>query len=211
MKTFIFILLSAGLLLSCRTDSERRATSTDGLVKPEADFLIIPGKRVGIITATSTETMIRQAYTDAKVRRSEVYVSESSQRAGTVVFPDTKDALEIVWEIGAPEGKPAFVRIGEEGGKWKTPEGVAIGMSLEALEEANGKPFRLYGFEWDYGGLVVDWNGGRLNSPYLIVALMPQNYSNLKPQLLRDVILRSDDEAVRALQPKIASIVLTFE
>ncbi|GAB3898789.1 hypothetical protein [Spirosoma agri] len=30
------------------------------------------------------------------------------------------------------------------------------------MEKRNGKPFRLWGFEWDYGGLVSNWQAGKL-------------------------------------------------
>ena len=28
------------------------------------------------------------------------------------------------------------------------------------VQTANGKAFQASGFDWDYGGLVTDWNGG---------------------------------------------------
>ena len=27
----------------------------------------------------------------------------------------------------------------------------------------NGKPIRFLGLDWDYGGTIIDWNGGRLD------------------------------------------------
>lgn len=36
------------------------------------------------------------------------------------------------------------------------------GTSLKELQRLNGKPFRLFGFSWDYGGLVESWQKGRL-------------------------------------------------
>ncbi len=29
-------------------------------------------------------------------------------------------------------------------------------MKLQQVEKANGKPFKVNGFEWDYGGYVVE-------------------------------------------------------
>src|SRR5262249_17585108 len=47
---------------------------------------------------------------------------------------------------------------------WTAPHGLKLGMALEDVEKANGKPFKLSGFGWDYGGLVVDWNKGALGN-----------------------------------------------
>ena len=48
--------------------------------------------------------------------------------------------------------------------RWRLDNGVAIGMPLAELVRRNGKPLRFYGLDWDYGGTVSDWNGGKLAS-----------------------------------------------
>ncbi len=35
-------------------------------------------------------------------------------------------------------------------------------MPLSKLQALNGRPIRFTGFDWDYGGAISDWNGGRL-------------------------------------------------
>ena len=35
-------------------------------------------------------------------------------------------------------------------------------MTLDQIEALNGRPFKLYGFGFDYGGTTLDWNGGAL-------------------------------------------------
>ena len=40
--------------------------------------------------------------------------------------------------------------------------GYSFGDGIEAVEKANGGPFAVSGFEWDYGGFVTDWKGGKL-------------------------------------------------
>jgi hypothetical protein len=39
---------------------------------------------------------------------------------------------------------------------------IAVGTPLAAVEEANERPFALFGFEWDMGGYAAGWKGGRL-------------------------------------------------
>ena len=48
---------------------------------------------------------------------------------------------------------------------WSGPEGIQTGESLQVVETANGGPFELQGFGWDYGGYVTDWKGGKIASP----------------------------------------------
>jgi hypothetical protein len=49
-----------------------------------------------------------------------------------------------------------------EGCRWRTREGIGIGTRLSSLEVLNEGPFVLTGFEWDYSGTVISWEGGAL-------------------------------------------------
>ena len=48
---------------------------------------------------------------------------------------------------------------------WTGPEGFRVGMPLDEVARLNGQPFKLNGFEWDYGGYVVDLKGKLANPP----------------------------------------------
>jgi len=52
--------------------------------------------------------------------------------------------------------------VDDAGSRWRLDNGVQIGLPLAELAELNGKPLRFYGLDWDYGGIVSDWNGGAL-------------------------------------------------
>ncbi len=47
--------------------------------------------------------------------------------------------------------------------QWRTTHGIRRGMTLAEIEALNGRPFKLYGFGFDYGGTTLDWNGGSLD------------------------------------------------
>lgn len=207
MKQIIPIALILLLFNACKSDPKNSEATSSSETK---DFLIVPGERIGMVTASTTEAAVEKAYGKENIELKSLNVGEGEQREGVLVFPGTNNELEIIWELEADIGNPAFVRLGKENSDWKTPEGIGVGTTLEKLEELNGRPFTFYGFEWDYGGLVSDWNGGNL-SPYLIIALIPQNFDKLGKELLGEVQLSSDDPKVRALGAKVGSIVLTFE
>jgi hypothetical protein len=122
---------------------------------------IIPGTRVGAITAKTTLAGLERLYGKSNVREKKIDVGEGEQAPGAVVFPDDPARrLEIVWKEGGKT--PAAVRVRGTRSRWKTPQGITLGTSLKELEKLNGKPFRLYGFSWDYGGLVESWQKGKL-------------------------------------------------
>lgn len=101
----------------------------------------------------------------ANVRHGDVTVAEGATEPGTILFPDdAARRLEILWHDAEARKRPSLVRAGE-GSKWRTPvpRGVlSVGLPLTDVEAINGRPFTLYGFEWDYGGYVSDWKGGGL-------------------------------------------------
>lgn len=86
---------------------------------------------------------------------------EGSQFAATVIFPrDPTKRLEVIWQDEAAQKRIGDAATYREGADWTLIGGVKIGSSLEDVRKANGKPFVISGFGWDYGGYVVDWGGG---------------------------------------------------
>lgn len=39
------------------------------------------------------------------------------------------------------------------------------------MEVVNGKFFKFIGFDWDYGGIVINWNGGIFDGKDFLVVL----------------------------------------
>jgi len=103
-----------------------------------------------------------------------ISVGEGASEPGTLVFPnDPARRIEILWHDEKQQRRPALIRVGA-GALWHFratddpgADGATLGVGtpLAAVEAANGRPFTLSGFEWDYGGFVTDWRGGRLATP----------------------------------------------
>lgn len=82
------------------------------------------------------------------------------------VFPDdAKQRLLLVLDPEQPNNQDAPIqelRITEADSRWHDGNGLHPGMSLAELVKRNGAPISFYGLDWDYGGSVQDWHGGKL-------------------------------------------------
>ena len=80
-----------------------------------------------------------------------------------VVFPhDPSRRLELVLDAEDKDAPIQELRVRAPGSRWRDASGLRMGMTLSELVALNGAPISFYGLEWDYGGTVQDWHGGRL-------------------------------------------------
>src|SRR5882672_11021943 len=62
------------------------------------DWLIVPGTRVGPVTATSTDAGLRAAFGAAAVTPSEIRIAKSATAPGIQIYRDRPgESLAIVW------------------------------------------------------------------------------------------------------------------
>lgn len=237
--SFIFLLAGCG----GETPEKKPADETDAVAAPEvapeppedapapvetpapvpvADWLIVPGERVGPLTDTATAADLVAAYGAENVRDEPYPLGEGESESGTAIFPDdpTKRVL-ILWNDLEKKAMPLAARIDSAGSQWKTAEGLTVGTTLKRVEELNGKPFLLYGFGWDYGGQLVDSNGGALKDlPHedpeggfrggdLLLTFQPDAGAD-DSAVLGDGTFSSDHPAMQTLDPKISAIVVNF-
>ena len=82
------------------------------------------------------------------------------------VFPnDAKRRLRLVLDPEQPNNQDAPIqelRVSDPDSRWHDRNGLHPGMSLAELVKRNGAPISFYGLNWDYGGSVQDWHGGKL-------------------------------------------------
>jgi hypothetical protein len=99
---------------------------------------------------------------------------------------------------------------------WALPGGLKPGADIAAVEAANGRPFMLSGFGWDYGGAATDWKGGALGAgtPGCNVQVRFQHGQDVPEDALLSVSgdagFSSDLPAMRAVAPLAAEIALGF-
>src|SRR6185295_19574872 len=89
---------------------------------------------------------------------------DGSRINATIVFPkDPKRRLEVLWANEAARSDTSVIAINGKS-QWIAPKGMKLGLSVAALEKANGRPFKILGFDKDGAAQVTSWEGGALSS-----------------------------------------------
>jgi hypothetical protein len=192
-------------------------------------WTIEPGVRVGVITAESSEADIIKLLGKKNVQRSKIGIGEGEEVPGTVIFlTDPMKKLSILWKDAAGRRRPDRIIINGAKTVWRTAEGITLGTSLVAIEKLNGRPFNMFGFDWDYSGTIVDGGGGNLKflgydsgsdgikDRTLLLRMNPaSDYSSkISEQESRAVVgeqvVKSDNKAMRKLNPTVYEITVLF-
>lgn len=120
---------------------------------PAVTNLIVPGKRVGTITAQTTYINLVTIFGKQRLTPTKVYGPE-----GLDVFPGTlitlgkNKSLTVAWK-DAKQLQPLQVIIQDP--SFQTASGIGIGTNLAKLRQVLGE-FRITGLGWDYGNKVIN-------------------------------------------------------
>lgn len=191
-----------------RAPSERAAPS---------DWRIEPGIRLGTLNRYGSELDLARAYGARNLRDSSITLGEGESSPGTLLFPDDPQRrAEILWsDLGAKRAPRRAVLRGERS-LWMLPHDISLGTSLGDLERANGRPFRLSGFGWDFAGAVLSWEGGALDSLLRGARLyleprVEDRAGAAYRRLQGDREFDSGNADMRALDPRVYQIFVDFE
>jgi hypothetical protein len=133
------------------TAAESPAAAAPSAPNEYADRLVIPGKRVGPVTAQTSRADLASFYGEAALSDRPVSLGEGTTELGTVVNAGTDHQFAVVWADDA-QSRPRLIK--DFGQAWQIPEGLGVGAPYAAVQTVLGD-FDLYGFAWDYGGTIV--------------------------------------------------------
>lgn len=128
-------------------------------LSPVSDYLL-----PGALAADLGPAQLRELFGAANVRIDDhLSLGEGEEVRGVVLYPDDAGRRAYVYfqDPQALRGLSA-VSVRDAGSRWRLDNGLRMGLSLAELARLNGKPIRFSGLDWDYGGQVLDWNGGAL-------------------------------------------------
>ena len=199
------------------------ALSIPALAQTGNDWRIVPGERVGPITAATTRADLSRLFQGAPAKDDEIELAEG------VLEPATHIAdLAIVWSGKSADAHPSriFICRGRRrtSCQWQTSDKITLGVRLDRLEQLNGRPFSISGFGFDYGGNVLSWNGGKLArldcGPRLVLTLDGDRGRDgrltldLTPDerhsITGDKPVASDTPAMRKVNPSVTEMVFQF-
>jgi hypothetical protein len=133
---------------------------------------------------------------------------DESYEATIVYAEDPTRQLEIVWNDA--RSAPGAINVKYPGTQWRGAEGYTIGTPIAEIERINVMPFKLWGFGWDHGGWVSDWNVGTL-SQSLVPGCRPRIRFDARTDpsaVSGDSEFNSNDPAMRAADPAVSEFGL---
>jgi hypothetical protein len=162
------------------------------------------------------EAELVSRYGRDNVRPAGIHGWDDGPQDGAVVFPDQEDLrLEIIWA----DPRKTISTIRARGRRWRSPDGITVGMDLKTIEQRNGWPFRLSRFWGEgYPGGVLSWGNGRLKaqgsgSCAVNIYLLPVEGMAIDPAIRRQLNVRqfsSGHPAMQALNPRVYQMLIWY-
>lgn len=162
LKTFsnpsvIPALMCAGLV-ACSPSAPQPEPEKTPEAFPEAANILSCTAPVG--QAMTADTLTATFGDQARVET--IPGPEGTTYRAVLLYPDTPERRVAVTFWDEAMTQVSDVTVSERAVAWQGPGEIGIGSTLKEVEAANGGPLTLYGFDWDYGGYVSDFKGGRL-------------------------------------------------
>lgn len=160
-------------------------------------------------TADASAASLASAFGAANVTHETIDGPEGTQLSATVLFAsDPSRRVDVLWVDETTRTGLLNASIRAPNTVWRGPGGLAVGASLDDVATANGGPFELAGFGWDYGGVVMDWKGGRFANVGTCSVQMqfepaPNAPDGAEEKVLGDRPFASDSAEMRAVSPRI--------
>lgn len=130
-------------------------------VAQKNDWLVVPGQRVGPITAASTRAELDTLFGKENVLDGNFEGGEVPEAATLVYGVEASAGLAITWDRERPAAIHVCYATQTGPCRWRTASGIRIGLPIRELQKLNGKGFQVSGFAQERGQ-VVSWRKGAL-------------------------------------------------
>ncbi len=164
----------------------------------------------GPFAKDSSHAKLQQAFGSQFVAIQKVDGAEGETFEASVLYrSEPSRRLEVTWTDDKKRSGLSSASA-KKPSTWTGPEGIRIGMTLDDVAKLNGQPFKLNGFEWDYGGYVVDLKGKLASLPGgcgLMLRFSPGMALDAKKHagLIGEKKLSSSDAKLLAVKPVLVS------
>lgn len=147
-------------------------------------------------------------------RAMKIHAAEGEMVDGMALWPDNPARRIDVFFSEDPGRRVEMIRITGKRSSWRLGE-LGIGSNLDAVLKANGRPVRVGGFGWDYGG-GVDPRGGKLakwpgGCRVGLVMDIGQEVRDPPANVFGDgVSMGSNSQALRAARPVVTKVFISW-
>jgi hypothetical protein len=206
MKAQLLVIVAALSVAACGQGAAPPATTAVG--ESANAFVLSCTAFAGATPATLAERFGAENVTTQTLPGAE----GESYEATLVYAGDPTRRLELTWN--EDHSALATVTVGGASTQWRGAEGYTIGTPIAEIERINVMPFKLWGFDWDYGGWVSDWGVGTLSQSAVQgcnvrMRFDPRSQTNTS-SASGDSEFASNDPAMRAADPAVAAFGLMF-
>ena len=172
----------------------------------ENDWLIVPGQRLGPITASTSRARLPALLPGAKFEDTEEVSEDHTKTAITNVSGGAAD-MTVYWST-AKRSRITQIVLRSPDAKWRTSDGIRVGMPVSELARLNGAPLTFSGFGWEFGGMIEEWHGGKLEKMPLPLTLGPTQQTGGNELFGDGVKIRSDDARAAKAAVAVESITV---
>lgn len=192
------------------TPMETASRAVDETQAPVEAFLLETAAK-----STDTLETLRKQYGQANVVEGELPGAEGETAQGWIIYPDNPEKKLMIY-TDESNSHPGSLLVDEANSKWHLANSVKIGTNSKTLESLNKKAFSFYGFYWDYGGVITDWNGGDLDNKaagalHINIHLCPPEDPTLPDNYLSgDGTFNSDNPLAQKYPPLVCKLGVYF-
>jgi hypothetical protein len=170
----------------------------------------------GVFGRDSSHAKLASAFQSRNVTFTQVDASSGGKVMASVLYAKSpKQRLEVWWSQPASRSDTHLIVINGQS-DWVAPGELHLGLTLAELEQINGKPFKLSGFDKDHVAALSDWNGGQLGALTggckigINLRAGPKTPSAAISDLPADRAFTSSDAALRAVNPTVSEILIAY-
>ena len=142
-----------------------------------------------------------------------------SDETALVLFPNEPAMRAEMFWFGETDGGPRHIRVNSPETQWIGSGGLTVGATLEQVEQANGGPFTLVGFQNHNEGETIDWLGGTFTTPASsnchvdFIFGLPDGLTEAETVAVSadsQTAFRSDSPEMRAARPVVAEFAVSY-
>ena len=211
MKKIILVLFVLTAMAACKNQDRK----TNQLEKADSvstvDSFLVTDTSWGLIRASAGFDDLKKLFGEANIKNERICGAECIDSVDvSILFAGTKNESVIYWKDSAYLREIRFIESYNDSSSWHTSAGIRMGSGLQELLKLNQKKISFYGFGWDYGGSILSYNGGTLDSSNIRFGLDITGQNN--NGLYGDNELDTEMSSVKAAMDKIRvrSIALSF-